>query len=57
MIKLQVILNPKKVLMILTKSLFTMHLSHDKGQLDLKDDENENQAEGSNSGERVAKRP
>ena len=34
-----------------------MHLSHDKEQSDLKDDENENQAEGSNSGERLAKRP
>ena len=34
-----------------------MHLSHDKEQSDLKDDENENETEGSNSGERLAKRP
>ena len=31
-----------------------MHLSHDKEQSDLKDYENENEAEGSNSGERLA---
>lgn len=34
-----------------------MHLSHGKEQSDLKDDENENQTEGSNSGEWLAKRP